>query len=70
MSLTGVGDSLVFKIPVTNEGLKAGAKLAAKGKKTNIETFNMVNCIVKHGDMESFKVSEIRFKIYGMSFYS
>ena len=41
--LDGVGDSLVFKIPVTNEGLKAEAKLAAKGKKTNIHLVYTLN---------------------------
>ncbi len=42
-SLKDVGESLVFKIPVTNEGLKAGAKLASQGKKTNIHLVYTLN---------------------------
>ena len=41
--LKGVADSLVFKIPITNEGLKANSLLAKEGLKTNIHLVYTLN---------------------------
>ena len=41
--LEGVNNSLIFKIPITNEGLKATSKLSSHGKRTNIHLVYTLN---------------------------
>lgn len=42
-NLPGVNNNLVFKIPITNEGLKAVSRLSAKGYRTNVHLVYTLN---------------------------